>query len=276
MTAESGFSKLDQPEILRALFHPRPEDACPAPSSAVDLDIPVAAGVALAARFHPAAELSAPNILFFHGNGEIVGDYDEIGPMYTACGVSFLIADYRGYGRSSGQPTATTMLSDSHVVLREVKIWLAQEKRTGPLIVMGRSLGTACAIELAAAEESSIAALIIESGFALTMPLLLNLGVDVNALGFTEADGFRHAQKIGRVTQPTLILHAQHDELISPASAEILNANSGAKSKEFLIIPGAGHNDILERTGRLYFEVLSRFAKRIAGIRGRAKSRLKG
>lgn len=273
MTEAVGYAKLDQPEILRVLFHPQPDSVCPAPSSAVDFDITVAEGIALAARFHPADDAAAPNILFFHGNGEIVADYDEIGPMYTACGVSFLVVDYRGYGRSSGTPTATTMLADSHAVLREVKAWLAREKRTGSLIVMGRSLGSACAIEVAAAEENGISGLIIESGFSETLPLLSNLGIDVNELGLTEADGFRNAQKITRITKPTLILHARHDELISPVSAEILNANSGAKSKEFLLIPGAGHNDIIAHTGKLYFEVISRFIRKVAGVRGRSKRR---
>ncbi|OGR06055.1 MAG: hypothetical protein A2511_18085 [Deltaproteobacteria bacterium RIFOXYD12_FULL_50_9] len=267
-----GYSKLDQPEILGLLFHPRLDDTCPASAGVVDFDIAVAVGVILAARFH-LADVAAPNIIFFHGNGETVADYDEIGGMYTARGVSFLIVDYRGYGRSSGRPTASNMLADSHVVLREVKSWLAGEQRTGPLIVMGRSLGSACAIELAAVEQSGIAALIIESGFAETKPLLANLGIDVDGLGFTEADGFGNAEKIACCTKPTLILHAQQDEIIPAVSAEILQANSGARSKEFLVIPCAGHNNILEHTGPLYFEVISRFARKIAGVRERSRSR---
>ena len=51
------------------------------------------------------ADPAAPSILFFHGNGEIVADYDDLGPLYNRMGINFLAADYRGYGRSTGRPT---------------------------------------------------------------------------------------------------------------------------------------------------------------------------
>ena len=68
---QTDTSVLDRPEILSVLFHPRPEwPGSLAPAHARDLMIPVADDVAVGARFHP-ADRSAPNILFFHGNGEI-------------------------------------------------------------------------------------------------------------------------------------------------------------------------------------------------------------
>ena len=78
------YSPLDVPEVLLRLFHPRPEfrlAACTA--SARDLLIPVADTVAVGARFHPAAA-AAPTLLFFHGNGEIVGDYESWPPFSCA------------------------------------------------------------------------------------------------------------------------------------------------------------------------------------------------
>jgi len=51
-------------------------------------------------------------VCFFHGNGEIVADYDEMAPVYTRMGINFLPVDYRGYGRSTGTPTITAMMSD--------------------------------------------------------------------------------------------------------------------------------------------------------------------
>ena len=75
-------------------------------------------------RFHM-AEKSAPNILFFHGNGEMVADYDEMGPLYNRIGINFLPVDYRGYGRSTGQPTITAMMRDCHVIFDFAKKWLA-------------------------------------------------------------------------------------------------------------------------------------------------------
>jgi alpha-beta hydrolase superfamily lysophospholipase len=107
------YSKLDQPEVLQILFHPRREaENMPPPANVFDSGIPVAAGVRIHARFHLAGR-EEPNILFFHGNGEIVSDYDDVGPFYTKTGMNFLAVDYRGYGKSSGSPSVTSMLQDA-------------------------------------------------------------------------------------------------------------------------------------------------------------------
>jgi pimeloyl-ACP methyl ester carboxylesterase len=267
------YSKLDQPEVLQMLFHPRRETHTGhLPVNAVDSSITVAEGVRVHTRFHLAGP-EEPNILFFHGNGEIVSDYDDIAPFYIKFGMNFLAADYRGYGKSSGSPTVTAMLQDSHRVLEAVKGWLSNAGHSGPLLIMGRSLGTAAALELASSHAEDFAGLIIESGFATTLPLLLNLGVDVARLGITEEDGFRNVRKISSFTKPTLIIHGQYDEIIPVNSAAILQAQSPARAKEFQVVPGASHNTIIASAGELYFSVIKQFCNKISGIRAPRRKR---
>lgn len=254
--------KLDHPDILKFLFHPRKELESPPPSNSENKAIPVDDGVTIGARFH-LAEKEAPTILFFHGNGETVSDYDDIGPFYIELGMSFLAVDYRGYGWSTGEPAASAMLRDAHTIFEYVKKWLAKEGRTGKLIIMGRSLGSACAIELAAAEFDFIDGLIIESGFASTVPLLECLGVDVDKIGITEEEGFNNQKKIAGVSTPTFILHAQYDQFIPVNDAATLQSECLARRKEFQTVPGADHNTIFERAGKLYFEVIKGFINKI-------------
>lgn len=268
MTLAADYAKLDQPEVTRRLFAPRLDPGGTPLPGAVDHLIAVADHVRVHARFHLAGP-EDPNILFFHGNGEIVSDYDDVGPQFVAQHMSLLAVDYRGYGLSDGESTATAMLHDAHVIFSEVQRWLAAENRTGPLLVMGRSLGSAPALELAAEHGDAIAALIIESGFAFTAPLLECIGVDTVAAGITEADGFKNMLKITRCPQPTLIIHAQHDQIIPVSDADTLQVQSAAHSKELQVVPKADHNTIIARTGALYFQVIGRFASRIA----RAKKR---
>ena len=121
---EPGLSILDVPEVLAVLFHPRPElGAAPALPPSCDLMIPVEAEVSIGARFHIADE-SAANILFFHGNGEIVADYHDLGALYNRMGINFLAVDYRGYGRSGGRPTVTSMMRDCHTAFDFTRYWL--------------------------------------------------------------------------------------------------------------------------------------------------------
>ncbi|NVM56896.1 MAG: alpha/beta hydrolase [Desulfobacterales bacterium] len=263
-----GYAKLDQPEVLQALFHPRKEIGSSPPPNAIDYDITVEEGVRIGARFHMAGA-GDPNILFFHGNGEIVSDYDSIGPMYNQHGLSLLAVDYRGYGTSGGIPTVTSMMRDAHVIFKEIRGWLKDANRTGPLVVMGRSLGSACALELAPSYEGDISGVIIESGFARTVPLLNCLGVDSRALGIMEADGFKNVEKIAQFAKATLIIHAQYDQFVPVMSAETLQVQCAARSKEFRMVPGADHNTIMVRAGKLYFETIKRFTEKIEGKRPR-------
>ncbi|MCX5845315.1 MAG: alpha/beta hydrolase, partial [Deltaproteobacteria bacterium] len=101
------YQSFDNPMITRSLFYPRPEiGSSPAGGSAESILIPVEEGVVVGARFHRAG-MEAANMLFFHGNGEIVADYNDMAVLYTDIGINFIPVDYRGYGLSTGRPTVT-------------------------------------------------------------------------------------------------------------------------------------------------------------------------
>lgn len=274
-SSEVDYSGLDRPEVLQALFHPRSETKTAEEPSIIDFEMPVEDSISVGGRFHMAGQ-DDPNILFFHGNDEIASDYDTIGRMFVEAELSFLAVDYRGYGKSGGTPTVTSMMQDAHLILKEIKKRLKAENRTGPVIVMGRSLGSASTLELSAAYPADIAGVIIDSGFATTPPFLAAMGVDMQGLGLTVSDDFGNMRKISKSAQPTLIIHGQQDQLIPAETGEILQAQSAAKAKQFQIVPGADHNTIFERTGKMYFQVVKQFANKICGVRPRRyKSRRK-
>lgn len=253
------FSLYDRPEINSLIFHPRPDFIDSPPAGAEDHLFKVAPDMEIGARFY-LSDPAGPHLLFFHGNGEIASDYDEAGVLYNQFGLNLLAMDYRGYGKSQGAPSLGTLLTDALVLFDLVYEWIQERGRRGPLLIMGRSLGSAPAIEIASKRMEKIAGLIIESGFAHSLPLLKLIGIPVEGLGLQEKDGFRNFQKISQITKPTLILHAQFDELIPMQEADVLLKNSGARRKEMIIIPRAGHNDILMRCGREYFNTIARFA----------------
>ena len=252
------YAALDVPEVLLRLFHPRPESALfNPPTSAQELLIPVAPGVSIGGRFY-AAGAEAPTLLFFHGNGEIVSDYEDLGPRYARQGLNFFPVDYRGYGRSTGTPTVTAMMRDCQVIFAFAQEWLDQKGFSGPLLVMGRSLGSASALELAARHQDRLDGLIVESGFAYAGPLLQLLGLDVQALGFTEETGFRNVDKIRQWQKPLLIIHAEFDHIIPFAEGQALYEACPSPEKTFLKVAGANHNDILTVGFAAYLEAVVR------------------
>jgi len=265
------YSVLDLPEVLHFLFHPRPETPL-SPFQAAgstgliprekDILIPVEEEVVIGARFHM-AENSGANLLFFHGNGEIVADYDELGPVYNQMGINFLAVDYRGYGRSTGKPTVSAMMRDCHIIFEFVQNWLRQNHFPGPILLMGRSLGSASVLELAAACADSADGLIVESGFAYAAPLLQLLGIDPEKLGFKEDKGFRNIDKIKNFNKPTLIIHAEFDHIIPFSDGEALYKASSSPDKTFLKIPGANHNDIFMRGFQEYLAAVKNIVEQV-------------
>jgi Hydrolases of the alpha/beta superfamily len=174
-------------------------------------------------------------------------------------GINFLVVDYRGYGKSSGSPTVFSMLLDCHTILDFVVNELKNINFTGSLTVMGRSLGSASALELAATRQDSIDRLIIESGFAHAAPLLKTLGLDPDMIGFQESQGFGNADKIKHWNKPLLIIHAQFDHIIDFSQGEVLYNLCPSADKDLLMIPGANHNDIFIKGFDMYLNSLKNF-----------------
>ena len=258
------YSVLDRPEILMFLFHPRPEwGDTGTESRGEDLLIPVEGDVSVGARFHLCGK-AAPTILFFHGNGEIVADYDDMGVLYNRTGINFLPVDYRGYGRSNGRPTITAMMKDSHTIFDFATNWLRDNGCQGPFILMGRSLGSASALELASHYRDQVDGLIVESGFAFSAPLLRLLGIDLRAIHFEEQAGFGNLEKIQRFDKPTLIIHAELDHIIPFGDGQALYDASPASDKTLLKIAGANHNNIFIRGLSEYMEAILTLSRRVA------------
>jgi alpha-beta hydrolase superfamily lysophospholipase len=201
----------------------------------------------------------APAIFLWHGNGEIASDYDDMAPLYTGMGITLLVADYRGYGKSTGTPSCSNLLSDALVIFGTSSTVFDQHDLTpSRLYVMGRSLGSAAAIEVAAQAGARLAGLIVESGLADTFALLARLGWRVEGAS-EQQDGFGNGDKIAGVTVPTLIIHGEDDVLIPAQDGEELFRRSGAEDKRLLLIPRAGHNDLMLVGRALYFDALQAF-----------------
>lgn len=253
---QPDYTLLDRPEISGIMFYPRRDRSLP-PAGVTDYRISVDDGVAVHCRFYRYSQ-SAPSILYFHGNGEVVSDHDYIAPLYHQIGVNLCVADYRGYGESDGRPSFSSMLKDSRLIYTEFRRILAQEGYTSRLYVMGRSLGALSAIEVAAHFQAELAGLIIESGSAGTRGWTRFMPPNDDPKPWEELRQ-RHLAKIRSIMLPLLQIHGEFDELIPLDSAADLQAIVSSADKTLLVIPGAGHNDILYVGLQQYFGAIKQF-----------------
>jgi alpha-beta hydrolase superfamily lysophospholipase len=228
------------------------------PAQAKNHFIKVTDDIAIGCRFYPVRN-DDPNILYFHGNGETVPDYDYVAPVYQKKGLNLFVTDYRGYGMSDGSPTSGSMIRDTHPIFQGFIAFLQNLNYTGDLFVMGRSLGSAPAIEVAYHYQQQIKGLIIESGFASGRNQLKRLGVSHLFRDVKDLIGFGNDVKIKEITIPTLIIHGEDDEIIPATEGRALYALSGAKEKYSLFIPKAGHNDLMMRGLDAYMGAIEKF-----------------
>jgi pimeloyl-ACP methyl ester carboxylesterase len=253
------YSSIDQPFFLQFIFYPR-KDFTPCPSNAFDLSIWVEEGVYISCRFYMGHH-DWPWILFFHGNGEVVSDYDDISLFYHQKGLNLVVADYRGYGVSSGSPTLTDLVQDAHILFKKVRENLSEKNQRGHLWVMGRSLGSISALELAFYHQEVIRGLIIESGFPSVVRILHHLGIPAQGIGLKKIEQ-ECLDRIKKISIPTLIIHGEQDSLVPLENAEDIYQNLGTQEKEILIIPSANHNDIMLIGFEDYFNILKQFIDR--------------
>lgn len=251
------YSALDRPEILDYVFYPR-KDFTGTPPGAHDYHIAVDEDVSISCRLH-VLSAESPSVLYFHGNGEVVSDYDDIAPMYSGVGLNLFVADYRGYGASQGSPTLSNTVADSRVVFEAFAEILQREGYCIDIFVMGRSLGSLFAVEVAYCHKDRVKGLIIESGFAAFSSMLSHLGIPAEVLGVDDPEAPNLA-RVRAIEVPTLIIHGEQDQLIPVSEGEALFRGSAAAGKRLLIIPRADHNDIMWTGKEEYFRAIREFA----------------
>jgi hypothetical protein len=154
------------------------------------------------------------------------------------------------------------MIGDAHTVFRSFKEIIEKESFIKSLFIMGRSLGSIPAMELALNYQDDIRGLIIESGTADNFRRLWDyLGINKKEAILSEESPFLNKVKVRQVYTPTLIIHGEYDQIISVREGEELYQNSGAQDKRLLIIPGADHNDVMIVNQSLYFDTIEKFIK---------------
>jgi hypothetical protein len=177
-------------------------------------------------------------VLFCHGNeGNVATWADKLRILHDRVGVAVLGFDYRGYGRSEGRPSEAGILADA----RAARAWLAH--RAGipenQIVLMGRSLGGAVAIDLAAKDGAR--ALVVESTFT-SAPDVAHAKVPWLPLRTLMRTELNSIAKIGNYHGPFLQSHGTDDRLVPFEMGKRLFAAAN-EPKRFVTIPGGSHND---------------------------------
>lgn len=192
-------------------------------------------------------------LLFCHGNaGNISHRLDNVRLLHNR-GISVFIFDYRGYGRSQGRINEKGFYLDSEAAYEVARKWA--EQNGAKLVVFGRSLGGIAATHLGATKHCD--GLILESTFT-------NMGAMARAhypLPFAESllkHRLNALDQIIEVRIPKLFFHGDKDKIV-PIKLGRKLFEAAPNPKEFVVLPGAGHNDTYFVGGKDYFKKIERF-----------------
>jgi hypothetical protein len=259
------YSRIDHPKIVALLFPPQCKDHSPCSSSAEEVSFEIGSGLVLNCTYYFAGQ-DAPVLFIYPAIGGFAPSFELVAENYLQQGMNVFLASYRGCERNSGSPSVGAMYADSEKLFRPAIEWLNGKGCNGPVFVMGQSLGSICAIDTVLENGDSVKGLILESGICGTAAFLEALGVSPEIADVSEEEGFNTLAKIEKIKNPTLIFHGARDVLVATAEAEKIQASSGARTKQFFVIPGAEHNTVGETGGDLYIKTIKQFTDTVCGV----------
>ncbi|ULE34163.1 alpha/beta hydrolase [Mycobacterium sp. IDR2000157661] len=218
-----------------------------------DVALQTTDGLSLTAWYFPVGggDDGGRAVLVLPGNG---GDRSMRVPLASALnrmGMSVLLVDYRGFGGNPGRPSEQGLAADA----RAAQEWLAAQAGVDEVVYFGESLGAAVAVELATEHPPS--ALVLRSPFT-------SLG-DAGAVHYPWLpvrwllmDRYPSLERIAAVRVPVLVVAGDRDDIV-PASMSRRLFEAANEPKRWLLVPGAGHNDLELLAGPRMLDEIGRF-----------------
>ncbi len=227
------------------VFHPYPPSRRwadpPSDCNVQDVALYTANGTQIHARWYPCRDAKGA-VLVCHsraGNLSLAVPPHTIRSWHEQIGVSVLVFDYPGYGYSQGRPSEAGYYDAAAAAYD----WLTEVQRISPerLLILGRSLGTGVAVELASRRPHQ--ALVLISPFTSIPDVVHSYCSALPARTFMH-NRFDSLARIRQCSRPLLIIHGTRDRVVPMRLGKRLFAAACAP-KRFVRVEGAGHSDIV-------------------------------
>lgn len=178
-----------------------------------------------------------PTIIYFHGNASHIGNRSGILSALSNKGLGVLAVSYRGYGKSTGNPSEQGLYTDARSAIN----FLVKEKNIAlsDIIIYGESLGSGVAIQMAS--EMSFGGLILQAPYT----SITNRAAEIYwflPVKLILRDNFDSINKIEKIQSPLLIFHGELDTTI-PVSHGKAIFNAAPQLKKIIYFPDVEHNN---------------------------------
>lgn len=223
------------------------------PVQPVDVTIPVSGKVDLHGWLFRGRDRQAPLIIWSHGNGGNITDRAPVASELARRGTSVLLYDYRGYGKSGGQPSEQILYDDALAVY-DFAVGQGFGDQSS-IIAYGESLGGPYAAYIGS--RRPVRAVIIENSFH-SAASVANAVYHI-PIGIFLGRSLSTARFLNRAKVPVLIMHSRKDEIIPLQSALDLHEALEVPG-ELWLIDDARHSELSQVDG--YYEKVVEFSGR--------------
>lgn len=150
--------------------------------------------------------------LAFHGNAGNIADRAYVDRFLHDLSANVLALEYRGYGKSEGQPREEDFYRDARTALR----YLVEKRAIDPqhVIAYGQSLGTAVAVDLAS--ETNVGGVVLEAPFTSLAAMARRAYWFLPGLSVLAGSQFDTRSKIRKIKAPVLVVQCTTDPVIPP------------------------------------------------------------
>lgn len=192
-----------------------------------------------------------PLLVFFHGNGGNITERAPIAAELARRGISVLLFDWRGYGKSEGSA------SESGLFLDALAAYDFAQTQSKDVVLYGESLGGPYAAYVATKRKARC--VIIENSF----PSLAAIGNALYAplpLGWFAPFALCTSRWLNQAGLPVLIMHGKRDQVI-PFQLGMQLYEQLQVPKELLVSETAGHCEIADAEPQRYYDTVVRFVR---------------
>ena len=192
----------------------------------------------------------APLMVFFHGNAGNLTERAPVSVELAQRGVSVLLFDWRGYGKSEGTPSESRLYDDA------LAAYDFAAKLNPDIVVYGESLGAPFSAWVA--KHRRVRCAIVDSSF----PSLMAMGnAHYFPLGYFVPRAMRTADWLNDAGVPVLVMHGKKDD-VAPFQLGVKLFQALRVPKEMLVSERAGHCEIEAVEPERYYAAVTGFTVR--------------
>jgi alpha-beta hydrolase superfamily lysophospholipase len=198
---------------------------------------------------------SAPAVLIFHGTAEAVSYWADTQALLRRFGITSLVFDYSGFGRSTGKPTAAHVEEDADSAYAEFV------RRIGPTArpyVLGDSLGTGVVFDAIRRWNPQPAGVVFAASYSSAREGAVAFGLVPRWATFLLPDLWNNVRDARNLRQPLLVMQSDADQLFSVRMARAVY-DAAAVPKHMVVLRGFRHEDGHQRPTVAYWAPVIEF-----------------